>query len=174
VSSERRNFVPIAFEKKKLIANDQVFTVSGATLYHFGVMNSSMHMAWVRSVCGRLKSDYRYSKDIVYNNFPWPETLSEKQRKAIEDAAQVILDVRATFSGTTLAELYDPLSMPAALVKAHQALDRVVDKAYVSDGGRASWSSDAERVAFLFNRYQAITAPLLPVVKPKSGVKAKK
>ena len=174
VSSERRNFVPIAFEKKNLIANDQVFTVSGATLYHFGVMNSSMHMAWVRSVCGRLKSDYRYSKDIVYNNFPWPETLSEKQRKAIEDGAKVILDVRATFSGTTLAELYDPLSMPSALVKAHQALDRVVDKAYVSDGGRASWSSDAERVAFLFNRYQAITAPLLPVVKSKSGVKAKK
>lgn len=114
-----------------------------------------MHMAWVRTVCGRLKSDYRYSVGIVYNNFPWPDA-SEKQRTAIEKAAQAVLDARANFADSTLADLYDPLSMPPALLKAHQQLDKAVDAAY----GRKTFASEAERVAFLFQRYQAITSLL--------------
>ena len=112
-------------------------------------------MAWVRTVCGRLKSDYRYSVGIVYNNFPWPDA-SEKQRTAIEKAAQAVLDARANFADSTLADLYDPLSMPPALLKAHQQLDKAVDAAY----GRKTFASEAERVAFLFQRYQAITSLL--------------
>jgi hypothetical protein len=131
-----------------------------------------MHNAWVRFTCGRLKSDYRYSKDIVYNNFPWPgcagEALTEAQRSAIEAAAQAVLDTRAQFPGATLADLYDPLTMPPALLKAHQKLDAAVDKAYQSSGGNKTYPSDAERVAFLFGLYQRITS-LLPtaVVKGK-------
>ena len=122
-----------------------------------------MHMAWVNAVCGRLKSDYRYSGSIVYNNFPWPEP-TEKQREAIEAAAQGVLDARAAFPDSTLADLYDPTTMPPALVKAHQALDRAVDAAY----GKRKFASDAERVAFLFERYQQLTS-LLPATKPKVG-----
>jgi hypothetical protein len=125
-----------------------------------------MHMAWIRYTCGRLKSDFRYSKDIVYNNFPWPEPTG-KQREAIEVAAQAVLDARAAHPKATLADLYDPLTMPPNLVKAHQALDRAVDTAY----GRREFKTEAERVAFLFERYQALTAPLdvapLGAIKPK-------
>ena len=122
-----------------------------------------MHMSWVRAVCGRIKSDYRYSAGIVYNNFPWPDP-NDKQREAIETAAQGVLDARAQFPDATLADLYDPLTMPPALVKAHQALDRAVDAAY----GKRSFKTDAERVAFLFERYQQLVS-LLPVetAKPK-------
>jgi hypothetical protein len=123
-------------------------------------------MAWVRSVCGRLKSDYRYSAGIVYNNFPWPDPPDDEARQAIEAAAQVVLDTRAAFPGATLADLYDPLSMPPALLRAHQKLDAAVDKAY----GKTGFKSDAERMAFLFQRYQALTS-LLPqtVVKKRFG-----
>jgi hypothetical protein len=116
-----------------------------------------MHMAWVRSTCGRLKSDFRYSKDIVYNNFPWPDKPVEKQVKAIETQAQAVLDARAQFPKASLADLYDPDTMPPALSKAHDALDRAVDAAY----GRKTFASDAERVAFLFELYQKYTS-LLP------------
>lgn len=126
-----------------------------------------MHMAWVRITCGRLKSDFRYSKDIVYNNFPWPES-TEKQREAIEEAAQVVLDARAQFPDATLADLYDSLRMPLALVKAHQALDRAVDAAY----GKRTFKSDAERVAFLFERYQQLTS-LLPAATKTAPRKRK-
>jgi hypothetical protein len=119
-----------------------------------------MHMAWVNVVCGRLKSDYRYSGSIVYNNFPWPESPSDKLRESIEVAAQGVLDARAAFPDSTLADLYDPVTMPPALVKAHQALDRAVDAAY----GRRSFATDADRVAFLFDRYQHLTS-LLPPAK---------
>jgi hypothetical protein len=118
-----------------------------------------MHMAWVRTTCGRLKSDYRYSKDIVYNNFPWPEP-TEKQRSAIEAAAQSVLDERARHPESTLADLYDPISMPVGLVKAHHALDRTVDAAY----GRTSFKSEAERVAYLFALYKKLTS-LFPTEK---------
>ena len=117
-----------------------------------------MHMAWTRAVCGRLESRYRYSAGIVYNNFPWPEPLDDKARGAIEAAAQAVLDARAAFPDSTLADLYDPLSMPPALVKAHQQLDRAVDAAYTAvekGAGRKAprLGTDAERVAFLFELY---------------------
>ena len=145
--------------------------VPNATSFHFGVMQSTMHMAWVRYTCGRLESRYRYSKDIVYNNFPWPELADDKHHAAIEAAAQGVLDARAQFPDATLADLYDPLTMPPALVKAHQALDRAVDAAYAAaekSAGRKApkLGSDAERVAFLFERYQALTS-LLPAAKAK-------
>ena len=135
--------------------------IPDATLYHFGILTSTMHNAWMRTVCGRLKSDYRYSIGIVYNNFPWPEP-TDTLRKTIETAAQAVLDARAQFPDSTLADLHDPLSMPPELVRTHQALDRAVDAAY----GKKNFASEAERVAFLFERYQAITS-LLPAVSSK-------
>ena len=155
VSSERRNYIPIGFMSPDVIASNLVLTVPNATLYHFGILSSTMHNAWMRSVCGRLKSDYRYSAGIVYNNFPWPMP-SDKQQVAIEAAAQAVLDARAKFPTSTLADLYDPLTMPPELVKAHQALDRAVDNAY----GKTTFKTEAERVAFLFERYQQLTVPL--------------
>lgn len=122
-------------------------------------------MAWVRNTCGRLKSDFRYSKDIVYNNFPWPEKPSDKHVKAIEAQAKAVLDVRAQFKSASLADLYDPDTMPPALSKAHDALDRVVDASY----GRKSFASDAERVAFLFELYQKYTSLLPGDTKLKKG-----
>ena len=129
------------------LCSDLVFVAPNATLYHFGILTSQMHMAWVRYVCGRLKSDYRYSKDIVYNNFPWPEP-NDKQKKAIEEAAADVLATRGQFSKSSLADLYDPRLTPQELVKAHNRLDAEVEKAY----GRR-FNSDAERVAFLFEKY---------------------
>ena len=125
-----------------------------------------MHMTWMRYTCGRMKSDYQYSNTIVYNNFPWPDAPSDKHRTAIEAAAQAVLDARAAFPDSTLADLYDPITMPPLLVKAHQTLDRAVDAAY----GKRSFASDAERVAFLFERYQALTS-LLPAAKRGRAVR---
>jgi len=156
VSSERRLFVPIGFMQPDTLSSNLVKIVPNATLYHLGVLTSTMHNAWMRTVCGRLESRYRYSVGIVYNNFPWPEP-SDTQRQAIETAAQAVLDARAQFPTSTLADLYDPLAMPPELVRAHQTLDRAVDAAY----GKKSFASEAERVAFLFERYQTITS-LLP------------
>ena len=160
VSSERRRFIPMGFMQTDTLCSDLVFVVPSAGLFHFGVMSSTMHMAWVRSTCGRLESRYRYSKDIVYNNFPWPREPAENQVKAIEEAAQGVLDARVKFPDSSLADLYDPNTMPPVLVKAHQALDRAVDTAY----GKKSFASDAERVAFLFELYQQYTS-LLPADK---------
>ncbi len=175
-SSETRPILPIGFGSHKVLVGDACLLTDTATLYHFGVLTSAMHMAWVRSVCGRLKSDYRYSAGIVYNNFPWPlcsscnagrtDAPADTSRQAavmergIEAAAQAVLDARAAFPGATLADLYDPLTMPPALLKAHQKLDAAVDRAY----GKTGFKSDAERVAFLFARYQALTS-LLPAEK---------
>lgn len=169
VSSERRPFIPIAFVQQEVICSNTVQFVPDATLYHFGILSSTMHMAWMRAVCGRLKSDYRYSNSIVYNNFPWPEPTTV-QHAAIESAVQVVLGARATFPNATLADLYDPLSMPPELVKAHQALDRAVDAAY----GKIVFKTEAERVAFLFERYQQLTVPLGLSEKPvkRGGKKA--
>lgn len=127
-----------------------------------------MHMAWVRQVCGRLKSDYRYSKDIVYNNYPWPESVTDKQRTAVEKAAQAVLDARKEFPNATLADLYDPLLMPPVLVKAHAALDRAVDKCYRLE----PFTSERQRVEYLFALYEKLTAPLLPVDPKKKSRKA--
>ena len=170
VSSERRAFIPFGFEQPSTLCSNLVKIAPHASLFHFGVLSSTMHNAWVRYTCGRLKSDFRYSAAIVYNNFPWPFSLPEAQtelaaaesaRSAIESAAQAVLDARAQFPGSSLADLYDPLTMPPALLKAHQKLDTVVDKAYQLAGGPRSYKTDAERVAFLFTLYQRLTS-LLP------------
>ena len=155
VSSERRNFIPIGFSERSVIVSNLCLAVYGAEKYHFGMLCSTMHNAWMRTVAGRLKSDYRYSASVVYNNYPWPSP-NEKQQAAIEAAAQAILDARALFPDATLADLYDPLSMPAELVKAHAALDKAVDAAYGYKGGK----DDASRVAYLFGLYQQLSAPL--------------
>lgn len=151
-SSERRAYIPIGFLPPTVIANTELFTLEGAGLFHFGVLTSLMHMAWVRAVCGRLKSDYRYSAGIVYNNFPWPD-VDRKKIAAVEKAARMVLDARAAYPDSTLADLYDPLAMPADLVEAHRAVDRAVDTSY----GKKSFSGEAERVSFLFKIYKERT-----------------
>lgn len=171
-SSERRVIIPIDFLDKAIIANTDVFVVPDATMFNFGILTSTMHMAWVRAVCGRLKNDYRYSAGIVYNNFPWPDcrsgALAAKTAdinhneniapaNLVEQAAQLVLDARAVHTNASLADLYDPLTMPANLLKVHQQLDKAVDAAYNYKGA----NTDAARVAFLFERYQAITSLLL-------------
>lgn len=154
-SSENRRYIPFGFFDATHIVADSCLSLPGASLYHFGVIQSGMHMAWMRYTCGRLKGDYRYSKDIVYNNFPWPSP-NEKQRAAIEDSAKAVLAAREGFASTTLSDLYDPLSMPPALVKAHVELDKAVDTAY----GKRDFKSEAERVALLFELYERATAPM--------------
>ncbi len=192
VSSERRVYIPIAYASSDLIAGDKLQTIPNATLFEFGVITSSMHMAWMRTTAGRLKSDFQYSAKITYNNFPWPERRSDdpvannatKNRdgvvaptKNIEAAAQAVLDARASHPDASLADLYDPLTMPANLLKAHQALDKAVDAAYgykpglsKVDGGA---NTDAARVAFLFERYQQLTS-LLPLENKAKLAKPKK
>ncbi|KAF0155275.1 MAG: DNA methyltransferase [Syntrophaceae bacterium] len=162
VSSERRQFIPISFLPPGPLCGDKLRIIQNATLYHFGVMNSTMHMAWTRTVTGRLKSDYQYSAAIVYNNFPWPENPSEKQKQAIETAAQAVLDARTQFPEASLADLYDPLTMPSVLLKAHQHLDKTVDAAY----GKTNFQTEAQRVAYLFELYQKYTS-LFPPEKSK-------
>ncbi len=157
VSSERRNYIPLGFLSKKVIANNLVFVVPEATLFHFGVLSSLMHMAWMRQVCGRLESRYRYSKDIVYNNFPWPQEATEKQKAAVETAAQKVLDIRKEFPDATLADLYDPLAMPPKLAKAHAALDKAVDRCYRKE----PFHSDRDRVEHLFALHEILSAPIL-------------
>ena len=129
VSSERRRYVPMGFLKADTIPTNLVLIIPDATLYHFGILESNVHMAWMRAVCGRLKSDYRYSKDVVYNNFPWPNPTDE-QKTRIEQTAQAILDARALYPDSSLADLYDELTMPVELRKAHQDNDRAVQQAY--------------------------------------------
>lgn len=168
VSSERRFYIPIAFLSPDILCGNKLRLVDNATPYHFGVLTSLMHNAWMRQVTGRLKSDYQYSVKIVYNNFPWP-TPTPAQEQAITEKAQAILAARAQFPSSTLADLYDPLTMPPVLLRAHQALDRAVDAAY----RRAPFTTERERVAFLFERYQGFVAPLVPKEKRGRG-KAKR
>jgi hypothetical protein len=213
VSSEKRKYIPVGFLPPSVIASNLVLIIPNAKLYHFGVLTSAMHMAWVRQVCGRLKSDYRYSGKLAYNNFPWPQldtsgygfcispytpmyareaaartywssyhdeddlhlpdpprrapespfTGDAKKIEVVEDAARAVLDARADFPDEPLATLYDPLAMPARLVKAHAALDRAVDRCYRA----APFTSDRQRVEFLFALYASLTTPLLPVAKKK-------
>jgi len=154
VSSENRRYIPIGFFKKNNIPSDTCMFVPDAKIYDFGILTSEMHMAWTRAVCGRLKSDYRYSAYIVYNNFPWPNP-TEKQKAAIEKTAQDVLDARAKFPKASLADLYDPVAMPPALAKAHQKLDKAVESAY-----SRSFDDDGQRVAFLFELYQKLSGEL--------------
>ena len=154
VSSENRRYIPMGFMSPDALASDLVFIIPNATLYHLGVLTSNVHMAWMRTVAGRLKSDYRYSKDIVYNNFPWCDPTPE-QKARIEETAQGILDARAKYPDCSLADLYDEVTMPPELRKAHQANDVAVMKAYgLSTKGDVTESGC---VAFLFEKYREIT-----------------
>ena len=151
VSSERRRYVPMGFIHKGTFASDLVFLIPSATLYHFGILESNVHMAWMRVVCGRLKSDYRYSKDVVYNNFPWPSPTAEQAEK-IATTAQGILDARSHYPDSSLADLYNPNLMPYDLLEAHRANDRAVMAAY----GFATRMTETECVSRLFDLYSAM------------------
>ena len=169
VSSENRNYLPIGLLKPNIIANGSLLVIPDPHMYFFGVLSSHMHMAWMRYVAGRMKSDYQYSSQIVYNNFPWPSDPTDKQKAAIEDAAQGVLDARAAHPEASLADLYDPIAMPPDLRKAHQALDKTVDAAY----GKKIFASDAERVSFLFELYHKYTSLLPAPEKPKQRKRRK-
>ena len=163
----------MAFVSREVIASNLVYCLAGAARWHFGILSSSMHMAWVSVVCGRLKSDYRYSNQLVYNNFPWPTEADPKRQAAVTAAAEAVLAARAAYlppaGSSTLADLYDPLTMPASLAKAHATLDRAVDRCYRPE----PFGSDRERVEHLFARYEALTAPLLPA-SPKPGKRSRR
>lgn len=151
VSSERRFYLPMDYLDKNVIPTNQIQTIPDATLYHFGILTSGVHMAWMRVVCGRMKSDYRYSKDIVYNNFPWCSP-TDAQKAKIEQTAQAILDARAMFPDSSLADLYDPLTMPQELRKAHTANDKAVLAAY----GFKSTITESQIVASLMELYKGL------------------
>lgn len=149
VSSEKRKYVPMGFFTKENIVSDSCQAIPDGTLLEFGVLMSEMHMAWLRYTCGRLESRFRYSKDIVYNNFPWPENPSEANVQKVKEKAQKVLDIREEFKDSNLADLYDPLTMPPKLVKAHKELDRAVDICY----RRQKFPNEASRVEYLFGLY---------------------
>lgn len=161
-SSENRRYIPMGFFNENSIASDSCLFIERAKLYHFGILMSCMHMVWVKNICGRIKSDYRYSNLLVYNNYPWPDNPNERQVKVIETAAQKVLDIRLLFPGSSLADLYDPLTMPPALVKAHNELDKAVDLAYRPQ----PFISEANRMAFLFELYEKYTFDLFAKEKP--------
>lgn len=163
VSSENRKVIPMHIFTSDYIVGDTCLSIPNATLYHLGILQSTMHMAWVKTVCGRLKSDFRYSNEIVYNNFPWPENISHKQIETIEKAIQKVLDARAQFADSSLAVLYDSEKMPPALVTAHNDLDKAVDLAYRAQ----AFTSEANRMVFLFELYEKYTADLFSKAKPK-------
>jgi hypothetical protein len=162
-SSENRQYIPFGFLEKDSILNNSCFSIPNADLYLFGQITSTMHMTWVKYTCGRIKSDYRYSNTIVYNNYPFPQNVSEANKKKVEEAAQVVLDTRLKYPSSSLADLYDPLSMPPDLVKAHQALDKAVDLCYRPQ----AFVSELTRIEYLFGLYEAYTAPMFKVEKKK-------
>ena len=185
-SSERRSFVPFGYESPFTLCSNALRLMPDASLIQFGILSSTMHNAWIRLTCGRLKSDIRYSINIVYNNFPWPDlpeppatehgtengtrptpaqAASQKKRAAIEAAAQAVLDARASFPQASLADLYDPLAMPPALTKAHHHLDKAVDAAYAYKGQ----ADDASRVAFLFGEYQSLAMSAFSQSHPQTS-----
>ena len=165
-SSENRRYIPLGFFTKEFIVNDSCIALPKATNYHFGIMSSVMHITWVKYVCGRLKSDFRYSNTLVYNNFPWAENVNEKQIKAVEQAAQNVLDVRTKFPESSLADLYDPNTMPPQLVKAHQALDKAVDLCYRPQ----PFINETKRIEFLFELYDKYTSGMF-VKEKKAKIK---
>ena len=149
-TSGNRIYIPFGYFPKDFISNNTMSVVAKSSLFHFGVLASIMHMSWIKYICGRIKSDYRYSNELVYNNYPFPKNVSEKQKKAVEEKAQNVLNIRSQFSDCSLANLYDPLSMPPNLKKAHQELDKAVDNCY----GSKSFKNDKERIEFLFGLYE--------------------
>ncbi|MBL7975202.1 MAG: class I SAM-dependent DNA methyltransferase, partial [Candidatus Kapabacteria bacterium] len=162
VSSERRDYIPMAF-LTDTIAGDKLQLVENATNYHFGVLTSLMHMAWMKVTSGRLESRYQYSAKLTFNTFPWPETVNDKQREQVEKCAQAVLDARVKYPTSSLADLYDPLTMPPDLVKAHNALDKAVDLCYRKD----PFPTESQRIAYLFELYEKYTANLFTEEKPK-------
>ncbi|MBR2006722.1 MAG: class I SAM-dependent DNA methyltransferase [Alistipes sp.] len=163
VSSENRKYIPMGFVEQSTLTSDSCVILPDGNPYHFGVLTSAMHMAWTNAVCGRLESRFRYSAGIVYNNFPWVENPSPKQVERIEQCAEAVLEARKQFPNSSLADLYDPLAMPPALMKAHQALDKAVDAAYRS----APFTSDSQRMEFLFDLYNKYNATLFDSKKKK-------
>ena len=161
VSSEKRAYIPMGFFDKSSFVSDTCMSVPNGTLYHFGILTSEMHMAWVGYVCGRLESRFRYSKDIVYNNFPWPENPTDKQKLAIEDAAMDVLETRSKFQNSSLADLYDRTTMPIDLLKSHLELDKLADLAYRPQ----PFVNEGKRMEFLFDLYDKYTSGLFPVEK---------
>jgi hypothetical protein len=162
-SSENRKYIPFGFFSPDNIVGDTCLSIQNSTMFHFGILQSQMHLSWIKTTCGRLKSDFRYSNEIVYNNFPWPKKPSEKQIKIIENTAQNILNVRLKYPNNSLSDLYDPIGMPPSLVKAHNELDKAVDAAY----SKQTFSSEAKRMEFLFELYESYTADLFSKEKPK-------
>ncbi|MCL4157118.1 UNVERIFIED_CONTAM: hypothetical protein GTU68_066680 [Idotea baltica] len=167
VTSGKRNYIPLGYIPPEVIASNLVKVSHNATLYHFGILTSSMHMSWIKNVGGRLKSDFRYSVKLIYNNFPWPKDLTDKQKQKVETAAQAVLDTRAKYPDSSLADLYDPLTMPPDLVKAHQALDKAVDRCYRPQ----PFPSERSRIEYLFQLYEEYTAPLLAATTKKTKKK---
>ncbi len=159
-SSENRDYIPFDFIDKKFVANNSCSLIPKATLYHFGVLTSQMHMTWMRYVCGRLESRYRYSNEIVYNNFPWPNGIPKKKKDTVENAAQRVLDIRHEYirKGSSLVDLYDTTAMPSELLKAHHALDKAVDKCYRD----ATFASEQKRIEYLFELYDSYTSGMFP------------
>jgi hypothetical protein len=166
-SSENRFIIPFGFFNSNYIVSDSCLFVPEANHFHFGVLQSTIHIVWVKYTCGRIKSDYRYSNETVYNNFPWPENPTDKQKQAVEEAAQVVLDARTQFPDSSLADLYDPNTMPPVLVKAHQQLDKAVDQCYRSQ----PFTTEAKRIEYLFELYERYTAGMFVEVQVKQRKK---
>jgi hypothetical protein len=156
VSSERREYIPIGFMQPDVLASNKLRLIPNATLFHFGILHSAMHMAWVRVVSGRLESRFQWSIKLVYNNYPWPQDVTDEKRQRLQAAAQGVLDARALFPDSTLADLYDPNAMPPALRRAHDALDRAVDRCY----RQQPFTNERQRLGFLFGLYEQLIAPL--------------
>jgi len=176
ISSVNRTYIPIAFLEQDIIASNQLYVIPNANYFSFGVLTSAMHMSWIKYVCGRFKSDYRYSASIVYNNFPWPENPSDKQKESVEKAAQSVLEARVQYQnptngeeGASLADLYDPNTMPPVLVKAHQALDKAVDLCFRPQ----PFPNETKRIEFLFELYDKYTAGMF-AVENANRIKSKK
>ena len=157
-TSETRSYIPFGYFTADVVITNLCTAIPDATPYHFGILTSAMHMAWVKRIAGRLESRYRYSNTLVYNNYPWPESPTDSQRAKVERLAQAVLDARAQFPDSTLAALYDPLLMPPVLLRAHQQLDRAVERCYRPE----PFPNDQARVEFLFALYDKLAAPLLP------------
>lgn len=148
-SSEQRKYIPIAFLSSNIIAGDSCCTIENANLYHFGVLTSSIHMAWVKQICGRIKSDFRYSNNLVYNNYPWPESPSVQDKMKVEETVQQLLNIREKYSNIPLSVLYNPLLMPKDLFDIHSEVDKAVDKCY----RKRPFNNDLSRLEYLFCLY---------------------
>ena len=152
VSSQNRKYIPMDFMPRGVVYTNALFFIDNSSIYDFGILESNIHMSWMRKIAGRLKSDYRYSNTLVYNNFPWPSPTNEQKEK-IKNTAQEILDARALYPKDSLADLYDPLTMPPELLKAHQNNDRAVMEAY---GLPVKTTTESDAVTFLFNLYSKL------------------